>query len=83
MKKTKTTEDRLRYVFASLREPDFKIDVPLGTSVDEAYRLLCEREMNNGTLWKLFNDYRNKTAIEKFGFQPYFSTAYKVIHVGK
>lgn len=82
---TKTTEDTeyLTYVFASVRGPDLMIDVPLGTSVEDAYKLLCKREIDNGSLWKLVNNCRNKIAIEDFGFHPYSSMAYKVIHVGK
>lgn len=57
------------YTFASLRGPDFQIEVPDNTNPAEAYLLLAERERDNGSLWKLHDDYRNRMAVKLEGFR--------------
>ena len=53
------------YIFASLRGQDFEIE---GSSPIDAWNNLCEREKDEGTLWRCFDEYRNKTAVDQFGF---------------
>jgi hypothetical protein len=56
---------KMRYIFASLRTPEFTID---GISPEDAWKRLCEREKNNGNLWKTSDVYRNRYAVENQGF---------------
>jgi hypothetical protein len=49
------------YVFASLRSPDFKITA---SSPEEAYQLLVEQEKENGSLWKLHDQYMVNYCIQ-------------------
>lgn len=58
-------EDKLKYIFASLRGDDF---VAEGETPLEAYRNLISVESENGSLWKLGDPHRNKHAVEQQGF---------------
>lgn len=60
------------YIFASLRGNDFTSE---GKDVSDAYKNLCDKEKDNGSLWKLSDIHRNKTAVEKQGFK-YFKLEY-------
>ena len=53
------------YLFASLFGVDFKIQ---GTSPENAWQNLVEREKETGSIWKTSDWTRNKTAVEKQGF---------------
>lgn len=67
------------YIFASLRGADF---TAYGENPEVAYENLCNEERENGSLWKLFDAYRNRCAVEKQGFslltpEDFDSPAYK------
>lgn len=59
-----------RYIFASLRGPDFVIS---GNDPEDAWIRLCEREKDNGSLWKTSCKYRNAAAVKREGFSYLFS----------
>lgn len=67
-----------KFVFASLRGDDFESE---GENVFEAYRNLCEREKDNGTLWRLFDDSRIEKAIELEGFHLWNGVAVKEVQI--
>lgn len=54
-----------RYFIASLRGSDF---VAEGNTPEEAWENLCEKEKDNGSLWKTGDSHRNKTAVATEGF---------------
>lgn len=49
-----------RYLIASVRGSDF---VAEGITPQEAWKNLCEKEKDNGSLWKTGDSLRNKTAV--------------------
>lgn len=51
-----------KYKFASLRGSDFVIE---GDTPQDAWNKLCEREKDNGSLWKTQDLFRNKNAVQK------------------
>lgn len=53
------------YFIASVRGNDFLAE---GNTPDQAWRNLCDKEKDNGSLWKTSDSYRNKTAVLKQGF---------------
>lgn len=55
------------FKFASCRGADFTVQ---GDSPKDAYTRLVDREMENGTLWRLHDTIRNTFAIQKQGFRP-------------
>ena len=55
-----------KYKFASLRGSDFVIE---GDTPQDAWNNLCEREKNNGSLWKTQDRFRNKNAVHKQKFK--------------
>lgn len=57
------------YAFASLRGDDFVIS---GDDPEEAWFNLCEREKNNGSLWKTSCEHRNAAAVDQEGFSYLF-----------
>lgn len=63
-----------KYLFASLRGGDFQIE---GSSPEDAWSRLCEREKENGSLWKAMDKHRNKLAVENEGFSWLGDVAYK------
>lgn len=63
-----------KYLFASLRGDDFEIE---GNTPEEAWQNLCEREKDNGSLWKTQDECRNRCAVEKQGFSWLGCVAYK------
>ena len=53
------------YLFASLLGDNFKIN---GENPWDAWFNLVQREKNNGTLWRVSDEFRNEEAVEKEGF---------------
>lgn len=53
------------YLIASVRGNDFLAE---GNTPDQAWSNLCDKEKDNGSLWKTSDSHRNKTAVLKQGF---------------
>lgn len=60
------------YAFASLRGGDFQVH---GTSPEDAWQYLCNREEENGVLWRTRDKYRNRAAVERQGFTELFKNS--------
>lgn len=69
-----------RYKFASVRGADFEAQ---GETPCDAFENLLQQEKDNGSLWRLHDPLRIKTAIAKEGFSMLkcngYSAAYKEI----
>lgn len=59
----------MMYEFASLRGDNFKSEA--GTP-EEAWLIICEREKDEGTLWRAFDQFLVESCIQK-GWKTIFS----------
>lgn len=57
-----------KYIFASSRGADFEAE---GNTPEEAWKNLCKIEINNGSLWKTQDRFRNEKAVMNQGFTPF------------
>lgn len=65
-----------KFMIASVRGKDFEIE---GTDFANAWQNLCEREKDNGSLWKAMDSHRVKAAVERCGFTFFDGIAIKEI----
>lgn len=71
------------YRFASLRGPDFE---SIGTSPKDALCNLLNRIKDDGTVWRMHDEYRNMHAVKEEGYSlmapdyTYYNPVYKIVH---